>query len=336
MLGKLSSLSRQGLTLERIFKLVLIFVFGILLYYLVQHQGDLSGTYQTFVNGLDASRLPLLLVVALMMPVNWYWESVKWRMLMSPLARLSMTTASKSVLVGLATSLFTPNRIGEYLGRVWLAPKGKRWQAAAALLLGSFVQMAMIGILGLLAILYLLNHGVGLAIIPSDGQWIAVFAVMLMALGCFFGAGRIVGWIRQQLPDPWRDKITKHLLFYQNYGRQQSWKILCYTIGRLILYTFQYFLLLRFFGISAHWLICISSILACYFIQTNLPIPASIGLLARGEITLLIWNYFDVNELSVLAASYSLWVINVLLPALVGMVFVLKMNMLKSLEYGSK
>ena len=50
------------------------------------------------------------------------------------------------------------------------------------------------------------------------------------------------------------------------------------------------------------------------------------GLLARGEVALKIWGLFTHNDLSILAATFSLWVINLIIPAFIGLVFILQAN----------
>src|SRR5687768_6738299 len=55
-----------------------------------------------------------ILVVLILMPFNWYLETLKWYGFLSVHARVRFSTAYKAVISGIALSLFTPNRIGEY------------------------------------------------------------------------------------------------------------------------------------------------------------------------------------------------------------------------------
>jgi len=56
----------------------------------------------------------------------------------------------------------------------------------------------------------------------------------------------------------------------------------------------------------------------------------------RGEVALFVWGNFCDNELSILASTFSLWVINMIIPALIGIFFIMNINVLKSLGYASK
>ena len=127
--------------------------------------------------------------------------------------------------------------------------------------------------------------------------------------------------------------LLKYLNFYQKYTPSSMLQVFLLTTWRLLIYLVQYYILAVFFGVDLSFGLAMVAILACYFVQTTLPIPPFVALLARGEIALVIWGFFEVNELSILAASYSLWVINVLLPSLVGMGCIWKLNILKSLGY---
>ena len=50
----------------------------------------------------------------------------------------------------------------------------------------------------------------------------------------------------------------------------------------------------------------------------------------------MLWSGFAVNELSVLAASFFLWIINLLIPAFFGLIAISSVNVLKSLGYESQ
>ena len=62
-----------------------------------------------------------LLAVALM-PLNWFLEIAKWRQLLLQRWNINWSIATKAVLAGVSVSLTTPNRIGEYAGRMLVAP----------------------------------------------------------------------------------------------------------------------------------------------------------------------------------------------------------------------
>ena len=59
-----------------------------------------------------------LAAVLVLLPVNWLLEAIKWRMLTANVQKITLGFSIKAVLVGISTGFFTPNRIGELVGRV--------------------------------------------------------------------------------------------------------------------------------------------------------------------------------------------------------------------------
>jgi hypothetical protein len=87
--------------------------------------------------------------------------------------------------------------------------------------------------------------------------------------------------------------------------------------------------LLYFFGFEAPVGSAILAILIIYLLQTGIPLPPSTGLLARGNIALFIFGFLgamETNATAVLAATFSLWIINVVLPAVLGAFFITKLG----------
>jgi len=66
-----------------------------------------------------------------------------------------------------------------------------------------------------------------------------------------------------------------------------------------------------------------SIIWAVYLFQSGLPLPPIMGLVARGEIAIFLFNLFGANALSVAAATFGIWMINLILPAFVGLIIIL-------------
>ena len=70
-----------------------------------------------------------------------------------------------------------------------------------------------------------------------------------------------------------------------------------------------------------------------YLLQTSVPLPPLMGLFVRSEVALFVWGMYSANEIAILAATFGLWILNLLIPALIGTVFMLNINVLKSLGY---
>jgi hypothetical protein len=90
----------------------------------------------------------------------------------------------------------------------------------------------------------------------------------------------------------------------------------------------QYMLLLQFFGVHIGLVNCFIGVVAVFCIQSVVPsfILLDIGL--RGAAAIFVFeelsNFDKSIELGVLLAAYSLWIINMMVPSLLGLIFILK------------
>ncbi len=93
---------------------------------------------------LQAENPLWLLAAVVLMPLNWWTEMQKWHRFVRRFEPMSPARAWRAVLAGVAVSLFTPNRVGEYGGRILFVRPEHRWLAASANLAGNIAQAAVL------------------------------------------------------------------------------------------------------------------------------------------------------------------------------------------------
>ncbi|MFM1746247.1 MAG: hypothetical protein RLZZ630_2184, partial [Bacteroidota bacterium] len=87
----------------------------------------------------------------LLAPINWLIESEKFRMLIRPIHRLDIFTSYRAYLTGTSVSLFTPNRSGEFAGKILYLPAEHRASGALLAMVGSTAQLLVTMQAGLIA-----------------------------------------------------------------------------------------------------------------------------------------------------------------------------------------
>lgn len=309
-----------------VLKITVVMVFAFLLYQSFTQKDQWQILYSAFVRESYLHAPGYLMAALSFVYLNWWLEALKWRKLVHPFLQLEKLESMKAVLMGLTTSIFTPNRVGEFVGRLITVKTDKKIQAATAIGLGSLIQLLLISSMGFMSIGYLTWHTYPLPGINTNSLfWIlvaisvAICFVLLRYLNVFIRFFET--WFRRLFPAWWPDLEYIHRLPFSYFA-----SVLFISGCRVLIYILQYWFLLQFFHVDVRFDLAISTITLGYFIQSGLPLPSYLGLIARGEIALLLWRFFDVNELSILAASYGLWVINVVLPALVGMIYLMRLK----------
>ena len=121
-----------------------------------------------------AGRGPVLWALALV-PLNWGLEAWKWHRLARHLEPVTFGRSLRAVLVGLTLGFATPNRVGDYAGRI-LELKSRRVSALGAVFLGRYCQLVATVLAGVAGLLYFLltfylngYPAAGLGVVASAG-----------------------------------------------------------------------------------------------------------------------------------------------------------------------
>jgi len=303
---------------------------AILLYFLyrqVFHNNDLEQSWKHFLGNFRSGTLSWLYACFLFMPLNWLFESQKWKLLVQPFEKISFLTSLKAILSGISIAILTPNRMGEYGGRMVMVEAKNNWKAVISTLVSSYAQNIWNIGLGLLAT-FLFLHASGKidAYIYNSGLVLAfVFLIMIILL--YFNIDLISRLLSRFSRFKIIKKSLKHLTLLSTYEYQTLSKVLTLALVRYMIYVLQYIFILKFFGLEISYVNAAIGIATIFLVQTSLPLPPIIGFLARGEIALLVWEAYQFNELSILASSYLLWLINLILPSIVGAIVIFSSNL---------
>ena len=114
---------------------------------------------------------------------NWGMEALKWKYMMHPLQQLSYANAFKAIMSGCSITMITPNRVGEYGGRMLFVKKDFRVKSISISMIGSLSQLIITFLMGALALLYIqFSHH---AIIESAiASWLKSSMMLLTGFAC--------------------------------------------------------------------------------------------------------------------------------------------------------
>ncbi|MEN9340374.1 MAG: hypothetical protein RIQ62_1686, partial [Bacteroidota bacterium] len=143
----------QNKTLKAIFTtafgLLLFLWMSYSLYHQVKQQPNLNEVWHSIILSLSKQGKWSLAVIILLMMLNWSIEALKWRALLRDIEPISFSLALQSVLTGLSISILTPNRIGEYMGRILYLRNKHKMKALPVQIVGSFALLIVSGFFGL-------------------------------------------------------------------------------------------------------------------------------------------------------------------------------------------
>lgn len=310
---------------------------GLLLFMIYKHISvkgiGFDQSVQVLIDRTKNINIRIVLFVVFLMPINWLIEALRFRFLMSKFVKLGYGQSLVSVLCGVAVASITPNRIGEYGGRIIALDVKNNKYGLLATFAGSVAQNLTNLVFGMFGSVYFLGHYLNF----SDNQlYSTVFVVALVSMMIcyfYFHLDLLANIFNKLSFIPFSKKIYRALQETQKMGAKLLTIVLFLSALRYIVYISQYVLILYAFHLNIPLIAAISGVALIYLIQSGLPIPPLFGLIARGEIALLVWGVFVQDELVILTATLLLWIINLILPSFIGLIFVNKINILKSLGY---
>ena len=289
---------------------------------------DYQNSGQIFSNFKDSlfnkGRVWSLIVCLTLTFLNWFFESKKWQQLLRPYVLISTLKAAEGVLIGLSTGIVTPSRLGEYGGRVWNLPKGSKIQGMHSNFLSSLSQNIINVFFGICGAVYYINNYL---------EWSRFIRwslyggslVFLMLLGVlYYGHNTLKTSIVNRLPDKIFARFGSYFEETSSFKNKILIKALILSAMRYLVFTGQYALLLYYFGVTIPFLAMISGIFLVFLIQSGIPLPPFLSMLARVEIAVIIWSVFERDVMIILSATFSLWIINLLIPSLIGAIFLVK------------
>ena len=265
--------------------------------------------------------------------VNWGIESLKWQLLINHIQQFSFSKAVKSVLSGCAVTLLTPNRVGEFGGRILYVKEQLRVKAISLSLVGSVSQLLVTMLMGCLGLLYVkyffpFNNRV-LAFLPEmlrDTLLYLIIGLTLLFLLLYFRIGWLVR-IMERLPR--FAKLVRYIKVLNEFSFQDLLQILFLSLVRYIVFVVQYVLLLHVMQVEiASWL-CFCLLTVFYMIMAIIPSLGFVELPVRVTTAWVIFKMYTGNELGIGTASMAIWLINVVVPAVIGSLLLINIKIVK-------
>nr|WP_183562337.1 lysylphosphatidylglycerol synthase domain-containing protein [Mucilaginibacter sp. SP1R1]MBB6150382.1 hypothetical protein [Mucilaginibacter sp. SP1R1] len=262
-------------------------------------------------------------IVVLLMVVNWVLEAFKWRFLTKRLVNISLWESIEAVFCGLTWAISTPNRVGEYGGRVMFLPNRKRIHGVFAMAVGAFGQIIMTNVLGLIAIIWLFYNYIPINNLLFYGV-ILVSAVTLAVLLIFFFH---IKWIVNLL-----DRVgflKKYHKFFEIMGRYKTnelLKILGLSMARYITFTIQYCIVFHLLIPQFAFFPMVMMLFVYFFITSAVPSLDLLDVGVRSFTAAHLFAYVTDQKIAVIAGVSSIWLINLIIPAILGSLFVFKLK----------
>ncbi|TKJ42335.1 hypothetical protein CEE37_01245 [candidate division LCP-89 bacterium B3_LCP] len=277
-------------------------------------------------SAFEGSRFPLLLISLGLVIPNIGLRAIQWGYLLRMVKpEVKVREILNSLLVGSTFAVVTPGQLGEF-GRAFFISGRPRLELIGISFIDKMYSLLPIILSGSLGLLFMpgLVFGSNSYIFISSAVLVAILWLILISI---LLSPR---WIRDLLYAvnvmlPYRDKVKVLLSGLDPIKIKQSLVLTGLSSTHYLLYIFQFYLLIISFQ-HVGLLDMYRAVSAIIFVKAALPI--SIGGLGVGETASVgFLRVFDVQFAAAFNSSVILFTINILFPALVGVIILLKLRL---------
>ncbi len=261
----------------------------------------------------------------LLLPANVFLEGSVWHLL---IRRVDPTMTRResfgALFTGYALGFFTPGRAGEFAGRAFHVRHHDKWEVAAVVAVQRLYDMAVVVSLGTAALILFQRT----RSLPPEGLWTIVAA-----------AGALIGatLVSAALAPKSAHRIAVRLLPFETWRRRIGFlarlttadgvRVVGLDAARFAIYSTQFFLLLRALVPAADPAAGYLGIGLVFLAKFLIPSITFMDLGIREGAAVFFLGRMGFAEAAALNASLLLFAINLLLPAAIGIRFVMKMRL---------
>jgi len=261
---------------------------------------------------LFSNNIWLLLVLLLFTDANWFLEIFKWKTLASIEKNLSFMDAFEQCLASLTTSIITPNRIGEYGAKALFFKKEKRKKIMLLNLVGNLSQLTATVFFGTIGLIFFIgNFNVIHPKLDFQNLSILIFVVAVLFL------------FRKNL------QLKKIELYLKKIPKVVFIKTLGFSFLRYLVFSHQFYLLTILFGIDLDYFTTMNLVFCMYLMASIIPSLSVFDWVIKGSIAVWLFNFVGINELTIVTITTIMWVLNFVIPALLGSIFVLNFKLVE-------
>tara|TARA_Y100000385_G_scaffold279717_1_gene329758 strand:- start:897 stop:1868 length:972 start_codon:yes stop_codon:yes gene_type:complete len=312
--------------LSILIKIIIVFFSFYFIYSELVHHNDVSSTSIDSLLNTITNNYSLILIVVLMMFINWILESLKWKFMIRKIEEISFFTSFRAIFSGITVSSFTPNRIGEYGGRVFCLEKSDRIQAVFITILCSMAQLLTTIIFGSFAFIILHEQFLDdqyFIIEISNFSLLVLSGLNILFVLAYFNVTYL---IKVLLKFSFFNFLIQYINVISLFNTRDLLVTFLYSVFRYLVFSIQFLILLYAFNVDISFYDAVLSIMLVFFFITLTPTITIAEIGVRGSMALLVFMKFSSNVIGILSSTFLLWIINLIIPAIIGSFFIFSLK----------
>ncbi len=290
----------------------------------ISSQKDLPLYVKRLYSSINEYTFLILLLVLFLMFIQWMIEARKWQLLLSGTISLSLIKSLKMIFMGISFSIATPNRVGEFVGRIFHLPQEARLQGTGFTFIGNFAQLittVTAGVIGLnfLDVDLVFNQyrtfHFPILLLTVLSPLLIVFLLFV-----YFKSGVFFSWVSHlRYMKRWKDQFAQLSIL----PTSMLLKVLFWSLTRYSIFLLQYWLMFEVVDLSLDFVQVSLSISVLLFILSIVPTVSLVELGLRWQLSIMLFAPLTSNVTALTMGVTLVWLLNMILPAGIGALLLL-------------
>lgn len=302
-------------------KLIIVIIAWYFVYYKLKNSGSFSDFLKVIGRVFKTNYFGIISLLLLML-FNWLLETIKWKYLIVKIEKIKLYKAILYVWAGVCIGSITPNRIGEFIGRVLFLKPENREKASSLTLFVDLAQLIITIIFGSFALLVLFNKqfvGEG-NIFHKNLIYIFIIISLIISLGIYLCINRVILFLKNRKI---RFNFLSKFFDLPNIYIKDRLYLLLLSLLRYFVFSFQYFVALRIFGLEISFFSSFLASSAMFLAAHLIPNIAIAEAGVRISFAIIFFGLFT-NQIHLISSiSILIYLINIAVPIIIGGIFLI-------------
>ncbi|MFD2242052.1 lysylphosphatidylglycerol synthase domain-containing protein [Flectobacillus roseus] len=285
-----------------------------MLFRTIKHQPQgIEGLMATFLSSWQGTSSYFWIALLVLMVLNWTLESWKWRTLLEHIEPISIAQAFKSVLTGLALGMLLPSGTGDVAGRI--INLKKKTEGIGAGIVSGIIQTIVTLSFGYVGLVFIVQK------FCLNNTLESYLVLVMPTLGL---VASILFWYSKKLKLIQHKRIQQVLTAIFSLTKKQWVRL--FTIGmiRHLVFILQFCLLFNWAGVKLPFVDTLSIVNSVFLAKTIIPALNFVSDLGVRELSAIYFmRHYAVDINQVITATFSLWLLNIGIPVLIGSIWIL-------------
>ncbi|MBX9852508.1 MAG: flippase-like domain-containing protein [Cytophagaceae bacterium] len=289
---------------------------------MLQNKDQLYDDFLIFIGTIFQKYGWFILLPLLLFPVNWALEAWKWKYLTQKIEKVSFLRSYRGILTGVAMGFATPMGLGDYAGRILQLNNPERAKGLGAVFISRISQFYITLVCGSASLIFIIYRVQQIDIFFNTIFLFFIIITNLIFLFLLLFHHRVLLILKEISV---LKKVYPYVEIISQYSFRELLFVLALSLARYIVFSAQFVFILYFAGVSSRVDILLLGVNFIFLAKS--VIPTLFDLWVRETAAVYFFSFFMIASDQVIFSSLSLWFINILMPAVLGLFLIFKLKL---------